>query len=104
MRRICIKASNKMVRWAGIDVFGHEDGCQAFWICQMSMLLHSIGANTLNHEEIAKQAAQAAMKAARGIVCPNALNLPTSTTKLPELPSHYMELTQKLGFLCSQLR
>lgn len=96
---------NGKVRWAGIDVFDKEPGtsCKLLDLPNVYVTPH-IGANTLeSQEEIAKQAAQAAMEAARGIAYPNALNLPSNATQLPDFVGHYTELAQKLGFLCSQL-
>ncbi|PAF44457.1 phosphoglycerate dehydrogenase [Helicobacter sp. 11S02596-1] len=92
------------IRWAGIDVFGKEPGTdnKLLDLDNIYVTPH-IGANTLeSQEQIALQAAQAALEAARGASYPNALNLPVKETELPKCIKAYLELTQKLGFFCAQ--
>ncbi|PAF52619.1 phosphoglycerate dehydrogenase [Helicobacter sp. 13S00477-4] len=95
---------NKKIRWAGIDVFAKEPGIdnKLLDLDNVYVTPH-IGANTLeSQEQIALQAAQAALEAARGAGYPNALNLPVKETELPENIKAYLDLTQKLGFFCAQ--
>lgn len=95
---------NKKIRWAGIDVFAKEPGIDNPLLdLENVYVTPHIGANTLeSQEQIAIQAAQAALEASRGSSYPNALNLPVKETEIPKNVRAYFELTQKLGFFCAQ--
>ncbi len=96
---------SKKIRWAGIDVFDKEPGttCKLLDLPNVYVTPH-IGANTLeSQEQIAKEAAQSAMEAARGAAYPNALNLPANSSAMPDFVLLYAELIQKLGYFCSQV-
>lgn len=95
---------SKKIRWAGIDVFNKEPGnTNKLLELENIYVTPHIGANTLeSQEQIALQAAQAALEAARGASYPNALNLPVIETEIPKNIRSYLELAQKLGFFCAQ--
>lgn len=95
---------NGKIRWAGIDVFAKEPGIDNPLLeLENVYVTPHIGANTLeSQEQIALQAAQAALEASRGSSYPNALNLPVKETEIPKNVRAYLELTQKLGFFCAQ--
>ncbi|MEJ2496245.1 MAG: NAD(P)-dependent oxidoreductase [Sulfurovaceae bacterium] len=71
----------------------------------MAAVTPHLGANTLESQEnIAIQASENAIAAAKGISYPNALNLPIKENELPDFVRPYLELTQKMGHLCAQIR
>ena len=63
-----------------------------------------MGANTRESQRnIAVQAAENAIAAAKGIAYPNALNLPIRENELPEFVVPFLELAQKIGYMSAQV-
>lgn len=93
------------VSFAGMDVFVKEPATsnKLLDLPNITVTAH-LGANTLeSQEQIAIQAANQALEAARGIGYRNALNLPVKESDMNETIAPYFELAQKLGFLAAQL-
>jgi D-3-phosphoglycerate dehydrogenase len=93
------------VAMAGIDVFIKEPATDhpLLDLDNVTVTAH-LGANTVESQlKIATQAANNAIESARGIGYPHALNLPIDETKIPSFVKPYLELTQKMGFLISQM-
>lgn len=93
------------IRWAGIDVFTKEPAVtnKLLELKNLYVTPH-IGANTLeSQEQIAIEAANAAIEAARGSSFPNALNLPIKESDIPSFMNAYLELVQKLAFFAIQM-
>ncbi|WP_457561436.1 phosphoglycerate dehydrogenase [Caminibacter sp.] len=93
------------IRWLGIDVFEKEPVTEhPFFELENTSVTPHIGANTKESQErIAIQAAEAIIEALRGSSYPNALNLPINTANTPEWVIKYLELSQKMGYLLSQI-
>ena len=92
------------IAMAGIDVFKKEPATSnpILDLPNVTVTAH-LGANTKESQrEIAVQAARNAIESARGIAYPNALNLPIDESKIPSFVKPYIELTQKMAFLCAQ--
>ncbi|MEJ5168341.1 MAG: phosphoglycerate dehydrogenase [Arcobacteraceae bacterium] len=93
------------IAMAGIDVFSKEPATNhpLLDLPNVTVTAH-LGANTLeSQEKIAIQAAENAIEAAIGASYPNALNLPIDETKIPSFVKPYLELTQKMAYLLSQI-
>jgi len=93
------------IAMAGIDVFNKEPATdnKLLDLPNITVTAH-LGANTVESQyKIATQAASNAIKAARGIGYPHALNLPIDETKIPSFVKPYLELTQKMAFLIAQI-
>jgi len=93
------------IAMAGIDVFNKEPAINhpLLDLDNVTVTAH-LGANTVESQfKIATQAANNAIKSARGIGYPHALNLPIDESKIPSFVKPYLELTQKMAFLLAQM-
>lgn len=93
------------IAYAGIDVFVKEPGNDhpLLDLNNVSATPH-LGANTYESQKnIAIDAAEQAISAARGICYPNALNLPVKVEDLPPFVAPYTELLPKMAYFASQL-
>jgi len=90
---------------AGIDVFNKEPATDhPFLDLENVTVTPHLGANTKESQKnIAIQAAENAIAAAKGISYPNALNLPIKENELPNFVRPYLELVQKIGHLSAQI-
>ena len=96
---------NGKIAYAGIDVFVKEPGNDhpLLDLNNVSATPH-LGANTYESQKnIAIDAAEQAISAARGICYPNALNLPVKVEDLPPFVAPYTELLPKMAYFASQL-
>jgi len=96
--------TNGKIHMAGIDVFNKEPAT-AHPLLDLNnvTLTPHLGANTKESQQnIAIQAAENAITAAKNIAYPNALNLPIKESELPDFLRPYLELTQKMGNLSAQ--
>lgn len=93
------------IAWLGIDVFDKEPATNHPLLDfeNISVTSH-LGANTLESQDnIAREACEQALSAARGVAYPNALNLPIKTEDLPPFVAPYIELVSKMAFLAVQI-
>jgi len=102
---LCEGLKSGKIAWLGIDVFEKEPAINhpLLEFENISVTSH-LGANTLESQEnIAIQACENALNAARGIAFANALNLPIKTEDLPVFVEPYIELVSKMAFLAVQI-
>ncbi len=90
---------------AGIDVFEKEPAVSNSLLELDNIIVTAhLGANTKESQyKISTQAASNAIEASRGVGYPNALNLPIDESKIPPFVKPYLQLSQKISFLISQL-
>jgi len=96
--------TNGKIHMAGIDVFNKEPATNhpLLDLNNVTLTPH-LGANTKESQQnIAIQAAQNAITAAKNIAYPNALNLPIKENELPDFLRPYLELTQRMGRVSAQ--
>ena len=96
---------NGKIAMAGIDVFSKEPAIDhpLLDLDNVTVTPH-LGANTRESQRnIALQAAQQAIDAAKGISYPNALNLPIKESELPDYVKPFLELIQKMGHMSTQI-
>ena len=96
--------TNGKIHMAGIDVFNKEPATDhpLLDLNNVTLTPH-LGANTKESQQnIAIQAAQNAIDAAKNIAYPNALNLPIKENELPNFLRPYLELIQRMGSLSAQ--
>ena len=93
------------IAMAGIDVFTKEPATDNKLLDLPNIIVTAhLGANTVESQyKISTQAANNAIKSARGIGYPHALNLPIDESKIPSFVKPYLELTQKMAFLIAQM-
>ncbi len=98
--------SSGKISMAGIDVFDKEPAINhPFLDLDNVIVTPHLGANTQESQKnIAIQAAENAIVAAKGIAYPNALNLPIKENELPPFVKPYLELVQKIGHLSAQIK
>ncbi len=96
---------NGKIAMAGIDVFNKEPATDhPFLDLDNVTVTPHLGANTKESQKnIAIQAAENAIAAAKGISYPNALNLPIKENELPDFVRPYLELVQKIGHMSAQI-
>lgn len=102
---LCEGLKSGKIAWLGIDVFVKEPATDnpLLEFENVSVTAH-LGANTLESQaNIAVQACEQALNAARGISYANALNLPIKTEDLPTFAAPYIELVSKMAFLAAQM-
>ena len=96
--------TNGKIHMAGIDVFNKEPATDhpLLDLNNVTLTPH-LGANTKESQQnIAIQAAENAITAAKKIAYPNALNLPIKENELPNFLRPYLELIQRMGSLSAQ--
>ncbi len=93
------------IAYCGIDVFNKEpaNNHKLLELDNLTATPH-LGANTVESQQnIAVQAVESAINAARGSSFANALNMPVDTSKTPKEFQSYLDLIQKLAYLASQI-
>ncbi|MDA3076737.1 phosphoglycerate dehydrogenase [Campylobacter sp. JMF_04 NA10] len=93
------------IAYLGIDVFDKEPATShEFLDIENLTATPHLGANTLESQRnIAVEAAEQAISAARGISYPNALNLPIKSEDLPASIEAYVDLISKMAYLAAQI-
>ena len=93
------------IAYCGIDVFNKEpaNNHKLLDLDNVTATPH-LGANTLESQRnIATQAVESAINAARGASFANALNMPIDTSKTPKEFQEYLDLAQKLAYIAAQI-